>query len=83
MLTESLDRVLDDVDPNTDRSTWIRFCEWIHSFHDVNIKKLIKYNDFSEFEKNADIELPLKYLESMKDLWIKWNKAVEADMARK
>lgn len=79
MLNEKLDRVLNNTDYNTNRSAWLEFCEWIHSFHDVNVSKLTKFHNFSEFEEKATIELPLKYLESIKDLWVKWNKAVEAD----
>lgn len=79
MLSEKLDRILNNTDQNTDRSAWLKFCEWIHSFHDVDVNKLIKFRNFYEFEQKATIELPLKYLESIKDLWIKWNKAVEVD----
>lgn len=77
---ENLERTLDNIDLNTDRAAWFRFCEWVHSFHDVDTSALVKFDDFAAFEKNGEVELPLKYLESIKDLWIKWSKAVEADL---
>jgi hypothetical protein len=80
MLCEDLDRALKNVDLNTDQSAWSRFCEWANTFHDIDINKLTKFNDFSAFEKHGGVELPLKYLESIKDLWVKWSKAVESDM---
>ena len=80
MLTEALDRALDNTDPNTDKAAWLRFYEWAHSFHDVDTHMLAKFDDFAAFEKNGEITLPLKYLESVKDLWIKWSKAAEADL---
>ena len=79
MITEALDRALDNIDPNTDKPTWLRFREWLHSFHDVDTSKLYSFDDFAIFEKHGEAKLPLKYLESIKDLWIKWNKAVEID----
>jgi hypothetical protein len=78
MITEKLDRALDNIDPNTDKMTWLRFCEWIKSFHDIDTSSLMGYNNFATFEKN-ELKPPLKYLESIKDLWLKWIKAVEAD----
>ena len=81
MITEALNRALYDINPNTDKSTWLRFREWLHSFHDVDTSKLAPFDDFAAFEKNGEARLPLKYLESIKDLWVKWNKAVEADAA--
>ena len=80
MIIEDLDRALDNIDPNTDKSTWLRFREWLHSFHSVDTSKLAVFDNFAAFEKNGEVKLPLKYLESVKDLWIKWNKAVAADV---
>jgi len=78
MFTEKLNRALGNVDLNTDKVAWLRFCEWAHSFHDIDVNSLIKYDNFAMFEKN-EFKLPLKYLEAIKDLWIKWSKAVEFD----
>ena len=80
MLLENLQRALDNIDLNTDIGAWGRFCEWIHAFHDVDTRELVKFKTFAVLEKNGEVKLPLKYLESIKDLWIKWTKAVESDM---
>jgi hypothetical protein len=79
MLNEKLQRALDDVNPNTDKATWLKFCDWAQSFHDIDTKELVRFNNFAALESNGEIRLPLKYLESIKDLWIKWTKAVESD----
>jgi hypothetical protein len=79
MFNESLQRALNSVDPNTDREAWLRFCEWAHAFHDIDTKELAKFGTFAMLEKNGEVKLPLKYLESIKDLWVKWTKAVETD----
>jgi hypothetical protein len=80
MIKENLDRVLNDVDLNHDKPAWLRFREWLESFHELNTAKLVQFSTFSEFDKIGEIELPLKYFESIRDLWIKWSKAVEADI---
>jgi len=79
MFSEDLQRALDNIDPNTDKEAWIRFCEWAHSFHDIDTTELIKFGTFSALERDGELKLPLKYLESIKDLWVKWTKAVESD----
>lgn len=78
MFTEKLDHALNNTNPDTDKTAWLRFCEWAHSFHDIDINQLTRYGNFAVFEKN-EFDLPLKYLEAIKDLWIKWSKAVAAD----
>jgi hypothetical protein len=79
MFNENLQRALNNVDPNTDKRTWYRFCEWAHAFHDIDTKELVEFGTFAMLERNGEVALPLKYLESIKDLWIKWTKAVESD----
>jgi hypothetical protein len=83
MITEALNRALDNIDLNTNKAAWLRFCEWINLFHEINITKLVRFNSFSEFSKTGSTKLPLKYFESINDLWVKWSKAAEADIANK
>lgn len=80
MLNEDLDRALDHVDLDTDRPSWSRFCEWLDAFHEIDITKLARFNSFSDFEQSSGARLSLKYLESIKDLWVKWSKVAEMDM---
>jgi hypothetical protein len=79
MFNENLQSALNNID--TSKETWLRFCEWAHSFHDIDTRKLVKFGSFAALEKNGEVELPLKYLESIKDLWVKWSKAVASDIA--
>ena len=81
MINESLNRVLGNIDLGTDKAAWVRFRDWIESFHEISTTRLTQFNTFSEFNENGEVELPLKYFDAIKDLWVKWSKAVESDMA--
>jgi hypothetical protein len=83
MFNENLERALGNIDLSTDKSSWSRFCEWLSSFHDLDVYRLSEFNTFSEFEEDGEIRLPLKYFEKIKDLWIKWSRAVESDIVAK
>jgi len=78
MLNEHLQRALENVNPDLDESAWQRFCKWVESFHDLDTSGL-EYGNFLEFDKNGEIDLPLKYCETVSDLWSKWKKATETD----
>ena len=78
MLNERLQHALENINPNMDESAWRKFCEWIASFHDLDVGGL-KYDNFFEFDKNGEVDLPLKYFETVRDLWSKWKKATEVD----
>jgi hypothetical protein len=80
MLKENLDRALNDIDLDSDKSAWLRFLDWISSFHELDTTKLVRLESFSKFSEVGSVELPLKYFESIRDLWIKWSKAVKADI---
>jgi len=79
MLNEALQRALEDMDINTDRAAWMRFCEWVDSFHELDIGEMIKYPDHAAFSRSGEDTLPLKYLETIEDLWLKWSRAVQSD----
>lgn len=76
-MINDLDRILEE----DAHSHWQMFCEWLYSFHDIDTDELLKFNSFDDFE-NSKVSMSLKYLESIKDLWIKWNKAVQTDEKR-
>jgi hypothetical protein len=82
MTNEALQRALDNVNPDLDESSWRKFREWVGSFHDLNIGDLTKYNNFLKFDENGEVDLPLKYFETISDLWVKWKKATEIDANR-
>jgi hypothetical protein len=80
MFHEELQHVLNNIEPlDEDNAVWLRFCEWLDSFHDIDTTKLQEFDNFVALEKNGELKLPLEFLESIKDLWTKWLKAVQVD----
>ena len=73
---QKLQQALDHIDANPDISNraWQRFCEWLSSFHDINIELLLQFETYFEFMRAED-QVPLELDEKIKDLWLKWSKA--------
>ena len=75
---QKLQTALDEIDANPDISNnaWLKFCEWLESFHDINIEPLMQFGTFFDFKK-AIQEIPIELEEQVIDLWRKWSKASE------
>jgi hypothetical protein len=80
MFYEELQYALNNIEPlDEDNAAWLRFCDWLESFHDIDTAKLQEFGNFAVLEKNGELKLPLEFLESIEDLWIKWSKAAQVD----